>query len=102
MIHHVVSEIWVFRMGSTILEHPVYSDLAYHVFETKKRDNRRYPEFFSKLFAECEVKTPPKKCLHFGNLQISAGLLHHFLLLLSAFSLCRYLQKQKQATQKNF
>ena len=23
MIHQVVSEIWVFRMGSTILEHPV-------------------------------------------------------------------------------
>ena len=23
MIHRVVSEIWVFRMGSTILEHPV-------------------------------------------------------------------------------
>ena len=24
MIHQVVSEIWVFRMWSTILEHPVY------------------------------------------------------------------------------
>ena len=24
MIHQVVSEIWVFRMGSTILEYPVY------------------------------------------------------------------------------
>ena len=24
MIHQVVSEIWVFRMGSTILEHPVF------------------------------------------------------------------------------
>ena len=24
MIHPVVSEIWVFRMGSTILEHPVF------------------------------------------------------------------------------
>ena len=23
MIHQVVSEVWVFRMGSTILEHPV-------------------------------------------------------------------------------
>ena len=26
MIHEVVSEIWVFRMGSTILEHPVFQD----------------------------------------------------------------------------
>ena len=29
MIHQVVSEIWVFRMGSTILEHPVYMFLFF-------------------------------------------------------------------------
>ena len=30
MIHQVVSEIWVFRMGSTILKHPVFSLLLFN------------------------------------------------------------------------
>ena len=32
MIHQVVFEIWVFRMGSTILEHPVYLKSYFHIF----------------------------------------------------------------------
>ena len=36
MIHQVVSEIWVFRMRSTILEHPVYNLLKSYLTERKQ------------------------------------------------------------------
>ena len=38
MIHQIVSEIWVFRMGSTILEHPVFYFFGFSLVQCRDED----------------------------------------------------------------
>ena len=38
MIHQIVSEIWVFRMGSTILEYPVFYFFGFSLVQCRDED----------------------------------------------------------------